>query len=52
MGEAGQAEYHLRREAQELRRAWAASDGKVRKIHLELANHHRVRGIGFLLARR
>lgn len=51
MWQEGHAEYHLRREAQELKRAWAAPSEQVRRIHLALANQHRLRGIGFLLGR-
>lgn len=45
------AEYHFTREAQELRRAWKAVTAEGRRLHLELANHHRASGLTCLLAR-
>lgn len=46
------AEYHFTREAQELRCAWTAASEEGRRLHLELANHHRATGLACLLARR
>ena len=45
------ARYHFTREAQELRRAWRANCDRSRRLHLELANHHRASGIACLLRR-
>lgn len=47
---ASDADYHFRREAEELRRAWQARSERARRIHIELANQHRMRGLNHLLA--
>lgn len=50
MEDVGRAEFHQRREAEELKRAETSSNPRARQLHLELANQHRIHGLACLLA--